>query len=101
MMTRLVLPEPPQIGYLKSEINYTVFHLADGKEMLVSYTLKKFQNQVGFANFLRVNKSFLLNPAYIVKYVRDGKKFMIILQNGNRIQVSRRKLGLVRERISA
>jgi two-component system, LytTR family, response regulator len=97
MMPAIELPEPQKISYLRSEINYTIFCLSDGSEMVVSYTLKRFENHADFAGFWRVSQSFLLNPAYVIKHIRDGKKNIIVLQNGHRIQVSRRKAGLVKE----
>jgi DNA-binding LytR/AlgR family response regulator len=44
-----------------------------------------------FSLFLRVHKSFILNPDFIDSISKESNKITIILKNGTKINVSRRK----------
>lgn len=96
-MAPLKTPENNEINYLEADINYTIFHLNDGKKIVSSFTLKKYETDIHLAGFLRVHKSFLLNPNSIINYKQEGKKATIELSNGTKVQVSRRKIGLIRK----
>ncbi len=100
-MSRLTYPQNHQIGYLEADINYTIFHLIDGSKVISSFTLKKFEQKYELRAFLRVSKSYLLNPAFIQCCQQEGKKASIELSDGKKVQVSRRKMGLVKGLIDA
>jgi DNA-binding LytR/AlgR family response regulator len=94
-MIALKTPENNEINYLEADINYTIFHLYDGKKIVSSFTLKKYEADSRLTGFLRVHKSFLLNPDSIVDCKKVGKKATVELIDGKKVQVSRRKIGLV------
>ena len=88
-MKRLVYPETNEILFLKGVINYTEFYLTNGKKVISSFTLKRHEEQID--GFLRVSKSHLLNPEYIKTVKIEGSDKTVILNNGSRIKVSRRR----------
>ncbi|MER0438402.1 LytTR family DNA-binding domain-containing protein [Emticicia sp. W12TSBA100-4] len=92
-MTRLNLPPVQDIAFLRASVNYTEFHLTDGRKIISSYTLTRHENRV--EGFLRINKSYLINPIYIEKVNVVGNKKEVQLKNGERIVVSRRRRGVV------
>lgn len=49
--------------------------------------------------FLRVNKSYLLNPDFINNISKEGNKVSVILKNGTQINVSRRKVLALKEEL--
>jgi DNA-binding LytR/AlgR family response regulator len=98
-MNKIVYPEHEAVVYLEADINYTIFHLGDGKKMISSFTLKKYDKDYCNKGFLRVNKSFILNPQFILNYEQNGKKATICLKNGTQIPVSRRRMNFVRENL--
>lgn len=98
-MTPLKTPENNEITYLEADINYTIFHLKNGQKMVSSFTLKKFETDIQLNGFLRVHKSFLLNPQFIKHFSQNGKKATIQLTNGKILDVSRRKLSMVKNQI--
>lgn len=100
-MTRIAYPSTESIAYLEADVNYTIFHLNNGKKIVASFTLKRYANDAQFNGFLRVHKSFLLNPDFIKMYEQDGKKAKIHLDNGQTLQVSRRKINEIRNQINA
>lgn len=78
------------ILYCQAESNYCKVFCIDGKEYLVSKTLKYVEELLGNDIFLRVHKSFLVNLNYIVKYDKsDDLKITIV--NGQELPISFRK----------
>lgn len=98
-MTTLKTPENNEITYLEADINYTIFHLKNGKKIISSFTLKKYETDIQLNGFLRVHKSFLLNPQFIKHFNQIGKKGTIQLTTGKILEVSRRKMTMVKNQI--
>ncbi|MEQ9298785.1 MAG: LytTR family DNA-binding domain-containing protein [Cyclobacteriaceae bacterium] len=69
-----------------SLINYTVFHLIGGKEIMVSKTLKEYDELLSPNGFFRAHKSWLINMNYVTGYNRkDGGA---ILEDGSEVPVA-------------
>lgn len=98
-MTPLKTPINNEITYLEADINYTIFHLENGKKIVSSSTLKKYETDTQLHGFLRVHKSFLLNPNFIKNFNQIGRKATIQLTTGKVLEVSRRKLSMVKSQI--
>lgn len=78
----------------ESEDYYTKFFLIDGKSIMVSRTLKENEEMLTEYNFLRTHKSHLINLRYVKSFLKmDGGS--ILMTDGTRIPVSRRKRELV------
>lgn len=77
-----------ELLYCESDKGYTTFYCNDGKNHLVSKTLKEFEERLASAKFIRPHQSFMVNMKFIDKYDKSG---MIYLKNGNKIPVSSRK----------
>ncbi|MDD3875695.1 MAG: LytTR family DNA-binding domain-containing protein [Bacteroidales bacterium] len=74
----------------ESDNYYTNFFFKDGSTMLISKTLKEHEELLSDKNFIRPHKSHLINLNYVKSYSRiDGGT--IVLLNGDRIPVARRK----------
>lgn len=67
--------------------NYTVFYLADNNKILVSKSLKTYEEMLGAQGFLRVHQSHLINPDYIKHYDKQDGGFLLMDDN-SRIPVS-------------
>lgn len=59
----------------------------------IRYTIKELENILDEKGFLRVHKGFLVNISYIYRIDDDN----VILKNGVKIPVSKRKVGEVRK----
>jgi DNA-binding LytR/AlgR family response regulator len=78
---------PEEMLHLESNINYTVISLKDGNIILTATTLKKLEMRLlAFKNFIRVNKSAIINLDYI-KPINDT----FLLSNQRKITFSRRR----------
>lgn len=75
---------------IESSSNYSRIFLSSGKPLLVTRLLKEFEEMLRPYRFYRVHNVHLINLNYVRKYVRgDGGK--VIMENGDEIEVSRRR----------
>ncbi|WOD43700.1 LytR/AlgR family response regulator transcription factor [Hwangdonia lutea] len=74
----------------ESDVNYTLVYTTYQKKIVVSKTLKWFENLLGNCNFFRVHNSHLINLDYIKKYTK-GKGGYVTLTDNSVIEVSTRK----------
>lgn len=79
-----------EIIYCESLDNYTQFFLTDGKKIMVSKTIKHFEELLDENKFFRVHRSNIINLSYIDKYVK-GEGGYVVMKQGARIPVSRRR----------
>ena len=78
------------IVHIESSTNYSKVFLKEGKPILVTRLLKDFEDMLFPYRFFRIHNSHLINLNYIQKYVR-GEGGQVIMQNGDAIDVARRK----------
>lgn len=69
---------------------YCTFHLKSGKTILVSKSMKEFEDLLVTHDFLKVHKSTIVNTNYIERYLR-GKGGQLIMTDGSLVHVSVRK----------
>nr|WP_121272080.1 LytTR family DNA-binding domain-containing protein [Pedobacter schmidteae] len=67
--------------------NYSTFYLLEQKKIMVSKTLKEFEGMLPEGNFLRVNRSVIVNLNYVEKY-RKGDGGTLVMSDGAEIEVS-------------
>ncbi len=77
------------ILYCKADDNYTQIYL-ENKKILVSKTLKYFEEALSDFAFARIHKSYLVNVNEVVKY-RKGKGGSVVVSNGKELLVSASK----------
>ena len=77
------------ILYCKADDNYTEIFL-ENKKILVSKTLKYFEEALSDFPFARIHKSYLVNVNEVIKY-RKGKGGSVVVSNGKELLVSASK----------
>lgn len=87
-MEGVFLFEPKNIIRLEGESNYTRFFFVDRKPILVSRTLKEYEEILVEYDFIRAHKSHLVNKRYVKHLDKEG---LLWLNDGSHIAVSRRK----------
>lgn len=90
------------IIYMKADLNYTEIFLFNKSRIVVSKTLKDFEEMlcdVDDSPFVRIHKSFIVNISFI-KLVERGESCAIILKDETVLEVSRRKKTSLIERLS-
>lgn len=88
--------EVTKIIYCKSQNNYTFIHLENGKEVLISKTLKEVEKVLENFLFVRVHQSYLINPNYMQKYLKNDGGY-VVMNNGQHIPISNSKKKLITE----
>lgn len=79
--------------------NYTKIYTTDSaKPILTSKTLKCYVDKLDEQMFLRPHKSHLVNKNFVHK-ISSNRGWTIVLSNGDRIKISRRKVKAVRNRL--
>jgi two-component system LytT family response regulator len=79
--------EPKDILKCEGDDNYTHFYFVNSKPLIVSKTLKEFEDILIDYGFMRVHKSFLVNMQYVVRLDKEG---LLWLSDGSHVVVSRR-----------
>lgn len=77
------------ILFCKADDNYTEIYL-ENKKILVSKTLKYFEEAMADFPFARIHKSYLVNVNAVAKY-KKGKGGSVVLHNGKELLVSASK----------
>ncbi|MCU0470071.1 MAG: LytTR family transcriptional regulator DNA-binding domain-containing protein [Arcicella sp.] len=84
-----------RIIMLKGEGNYTLFHLRDGKAKMYAHCLNTYEEVLRSKGFLRVHKSFMVNPQYVIDYNCDDNQ--LVMENNLTASVSRRRKSVLKE----
>jgi two-component system, LytTR family, response regulator len=75
---------------IEANNNYSHFYFTNRPKVIVSKTLKEFEEQLTIHNFYRVHQSHLINLQY-VEAVKSNDGDYVLLQHGHRVEISRRK----------
>ena len=85
------------ICYLESSINYTLFFFENGTRIVSGYNIKFFEEILSNDAFVKVNRSKLVNVAFIRKTFVNQNNYAVQLVNGEEINISRRRLNKIKE----
>jgi len=78
------------IIYCQADDNYTNFHLLENNKIMVSNTLKEYDEMLSEFGFFRVHQSYLINLGHIVRFEKsEGGN--VILANEHKVPVASRK----------
>jgi two-component system, LytTR family, response regulator len=78
------------IMYCEAVDNFTRFHFETEKPLMICRTLKFFEDLLAECKFLRIHRSYLVNPAFVIRYSK-GKGGYITLKNNKELEVSANK----------
>jgi two-component system, LytTR family, response regulator len=83
--------EVSEIVSLEADSNYTIIHLKDMQKLVITKTLKDFEELLDGSQFARIHKSYIVNLNYIKEYTTtDGG--IVKMTDGNQWSISRRQL---------
>jgi two-component system LytT family response regulator len=83
---------------LEAEDNYTHFLLKNGDKITASRTIKAYEETLSQLNFVRVHKKHIVNLNFMKTYIR-GEGGYLVLENGETIEVSRRKKAVLSDSV--
>jgi two-component system, LytTR family, response regulator len=80
--------------------SYTNFYLTGNRKLMVSASLKHYEDLLPEKDFLRVHHHNLINMTHVVRYLKQDGGYAI-MSDGAQIEISRRKKDLFLERLGA
>jgi two-component system LytT family response regulator len=93
-LEKIHVTEIADIVRCESNGNYTTFYFKNGQKLLVTKTLKEYDQMLGEYHFARVHQSHLINAQQIKEFVKvDGG--YLVMRDGSKIPVSLRKKSVV------
>ena len=78
------------IVYCESDRSYTIVHLANGKRIVSTKTLKEFEKRLSPYSFFRIHSHSLINIHAVSRFLKEGGG-QVVMSNGRSIYISRRK----------
>ena len=105
---KIALPQLGSISFievddmvsLQADSNYTIIHMKDMQKLVISKTLKDFEELLDGQQFVRIHKSYIVNLRYIKEYsTTDGG--LVKMADGNQWSISRRQLDLFISKMKA
>jgi two-component system LytT family response regulator len=95
---KIVLPSLDEMIFVKvdeiirceSDNNYTYFYLSNNERILVSRTLKDYEELLEPMGFFRIHKSSMINLRFLKKY-KKGEGGTVTMEDGTQLEVSRRR----------
>jgi DNA-binding LytR/AlgR family response regulator len=74
---------------LKGDVNYTTIYLQYGIRKVVPRSIKFFESFLETHGFLRVHRSFMINPNFVKTY--NQEQDILIMIDGQEANISRRR----------
>jgi two-component system, LytTR family, response regulator len=87
---RIHIIEVKDIVRCESQSNYTLFYLNDKRQILVTRTMKEFEEMLEPDNFIRIHHSHLINFAFLREYIKADGGYALMADQ-SRIPVAVRK----------
>lgn len=82
--------EVSDIIRLESQDNYTKFYIQNNKPVLISKTLKEYEDLLSEQGFERIHQSHLINLAYLKSYIKKDGGYAV-MADGSHLPISQRK----------
>ena len=80
----------------ESEDNYTKFYIKNNKPILISKTLKEYEDLLTEHGFERIHQSHLINLSYLKSYIKKDGGYVMMADNSH-LPISQRKKDRMQE----
>lgn len=84
----------------EGEDNYTTFYIKNNKPLIISRTLKEYEELLSEYGFERIHQSHLINIAYLKSYVKKDGGYVVMADN-TQLPISQRKKERLQEIIKS
>jgi two-component system, LytTR family, response regulator len=82
----------------EAEHNYTTFYFVGQKPLMISKTIKEYEDMLREHGFERIHQSHLVNLKYVKSYLKKEGGFLL-MTNGDEVPIARRKKDQVLEKL--
>lgn len=96
---KTLIKEISEIVRCESSVNYTMFYFSDSTRLLVTQTLKNYDDLLSPYDFLRVHQSHLINSKFVKEYNKSDGGYLVLKDNST-VPVSTRRKNVVMEMIA-
>lgn len=79
-----------KILYCEAADNFTKFYFDEGQPLMICRTLKYFEDVLQPHGFLRIHRSYMINPSFVIRYSK-GKGGYVTMKNNQELEVSANK----------
>jgi two-component system LytT family response regulator len=79
-----------EILYCSADDTRTVFHLFNKKKISTARVLKHVEEQTKSFGFIRIHRSYLINPTYLEEYNKQDGGY-VVMSNGDRLPITKGK----------
>lgn len=86
----LLLVHTDDIIRVEADNNYSLFYFTNRPKLLMSRTLKDFEEQLTVHNFFRIHQSHLINLLH-VESVQTLDGGYVVMKQGHKVEISRRR----------
>lgn len=91
--------EVEEIASLEADGNYTIIHKRDLQKLVISKSLKEFDDLLDPAVFVRIHKSYIININYVKEYsTLEGG--VVKMKDGNEWSISRRQIDVFLDKMN-
>lgn len=104
---KIALPQQQELRYVvisdivrcEAQNTYTWFFLINNDKILVSKSLKEYDELLSPHGFIRCHQTHLINPAFVKSFLKeDGGS--LLMSNGMKVPVSKQKKDYVKEHLN-
>ncbi len=88
-MENIYLLNVQDIIHCTSDGNYTIFETVNDEKIVISKTLKEYDDLLAESGFFRVHRSHLINLKHIKRFSKQDGGY-IVMSNGDKVNVSSR-----------
>lgn len=78
------------ILYCEAADNFTKFYFEQNQPLLICRTLKYFEDVLQDHGFIRIHRSYLINPNHVIRYSK-GKGGSVTMKNNQELEISPNK----------
>lgn len=97
---KIHLIDVKEIIRCEADNNYTYFIISNGKKILVSKTIKTYEELLSQFGFLRIHQSHLINTNFIDEFEKAEGGY-VVMQNKDKVPVSQNKKSVLFEYFSS
>jgi two-component system LytT family response regulator len=88
--TNIYMIETHKVLYCEADRAYTTFYIKDHSPIVVSNSMNHYEQDLVNAGFIRVHRSYIINPVFIKEYSKKGNG-SVIMSNNKEISIARSK----------
>lgn len=83
----------------EADASYTHFHLVGGKKLMISASLKHYEDLLPENDFIRIHHQHLINMQHVSRFLKQDGGYAV-MSDGTQIEVSRRKKDAFMDRLN-